>query len=479
MARQTQGNTTQRLSKRTVDAALRQERRYIIWDSDLPGFGLRIEPNGHKTFIIRYRAGGGRQGTLRQKNIGRVGTVTPEEARTAARKILGPAAAGGDPLGERDAARKAGITVTEVCDWFLREAGSGRLLGRRGQPIKPQTIALDRSRIEVHVKPLIGRKPVSGLSLKDMEGMQADIALGKTAAPVADGKRRRGGVATGGGGVAGRTLTMLHAIFEHAVRHQVIDANPARGARKIASGRKKARLSQDQLTAFGKALIASAATGESLTALAAIRLLCLTGLRRNEALGLRPEWILPDGGIDFPDTKSGPQVRPIGKSAVDLLRACVATNGAAEWVFPADRGEGHYVGLPKVLQRVAARAKVAGVTPHVLRHTFASVAADLGFSELTIAGLLGHSAGSVTSGYVHLDTALVAAADRVSATIAKVLDGKPLGRRRSLVISHTALQHGQETHDEVFALPRRDSANVDDPVGIRFPEAEVMARARK
>jgi hypothetical protein len=51
------------------------------------------------------------------------------------------------------------------------------------------------------------------------------------------------------------------------------------------------------------------------------------------------------------------------------------------------------------------------------------VAGDLGFSELTIAGLLGHSARGVTQGYVHLDTALIVAADRVSAEIAKLLDG--------------------------------------------------------
>src|SRR6185437_13544631 len=98
------------------------------------------------------------------------------------------------------------------------------------------------------------------------------------------------------------------------------------------------------------------------------------------------------------------------------------------WVFPAERGDGHYVGIPKVLARVTARAKLKGVTPHSLRHTFASIAGDLGFSELTIAGLLGHAAGSVTSGYVHLDTALVAAADRVSAVIAEALDGKPTAK---------------------------------------------------
>jgi integrase len=77
----------------------------------------------------------------------------------------------------------------------------------------------------------------------------------------------------------------------------------------------------------------------------------------------------------------------------------------------------------RVLDRVCVKAKLDDVTPHVLRHTFASVAGDLGFSELTIAGLLGHSARGVTQGYIHLDTALVVAADRVSAEIARLLDG--------------------------------------------------------
>jgi integrase len=83
-----------------------------------------------------------------------------------------------------------------------------------------------------------------------------------------------------------------------------------------------------------------------------------------------------------------------------------------------------------VLKRVCAVAGLTGVTPHVLRHSYASVAGDLGFSELVIAGLLGHSAGSVTSSYVHLDAALVAAADRVADVIAASLDGAPRRGRR-------------------------------------------------
>ena len=69
--------------------------------SELAGFGLRVEPTGRKTFIARYRAGGGRSGTLRQATIGRYGTLTPDHARMLARKTLGAAASGSDPVGDK------------------------------------------------------------------------------------------------------------------------------------------------------------------------------------------------------------------------------------------------------------------------------------------------------------------------------------------------------------------------------------------
>jgi integrase len=93
--------------------------------------------------------------------------------------------------------------------------------------------------------------------------------------------------------------------------------------------------------------------------------------------------------------------------------------------FSGGSREGPFHRVRKVLARVSRKAGLKGVTPHVLRHTFASVAGDLGYSELTIAGLLGHAGGSVTAGYVHLDGALVTAADRVSSVLAAALDGEP------------------------------------------------------
>jgi integrase len=119
----------------------------------------------------------------------------------------------------------------------------------------------------------------------------------------------------------------------------------------------------------------------------------------------------------------------IGLSAVELLLAQPQT-AKSPFFFPADWGEGHFIGIVRVLDRVCALAGLADVTPHTLRHTFASVAGDLGFSELTIAALLGHAARGVTQRYVRIDEALRLAADKVAGEITAILDGGA-GRSRA------------------------------------------------
>jgi hypothetical protein len=87
--------TNGRLTKRTVDAASPQSERYVVWDSELKGFGLRVEPSGAKTFLVRYRPkGAGRIGTKRFLTVGRYGIVSPDEARNQAKAILGAVAGG-------------------------------------------------------------------------------------------------------------------------------------------------------------------------------------------------------------------------------------------------------------------------------------------------------------------------------------------------------------------------------------------------
>jgi len=404
-----------RLTKRSVDALKPSEKTDVfMWDSEIRGLGLRLKPSGVKTFFVQYRNTAKR---TRRMVIGQYGVLTVEEARSQAREHLSAVTRGEDPSAARKSARKA-LTVEEICKWYLKETEAGRLLGRHRRPIKASTLAMDRSRINTHIVPLIGRQLISGLTRGDVERMQADIIAGKTAKP----RKGKGGNTTGGEGVACRSISTLHAIFEHGVRQALIEANPARGVRKIAEGKRDRRLSQKEITHLGRTMSQCLAKGESPTGIAVIKLVLLTGFRRMEALSLKRPWM--DSTlrcVRFPDTKTGRQIRPLGKSAATLIRSQLRKTKTV-YIFPSDHGEGHFVGVARVMRRVAQKAGFADVTLHTLRHTFASIGAELGFTELTLAGLLGHSARGVTQRYIHLDEALQIAADRISEQIYQLLD---------------------------------------------------------
>lgn len=217
---------------------------------------------------------------------------------------------------------------------------------------------------------------------------------------------------------------MLGTIFQRAVRDGVIPVNPVRGVKRPKDKARKPPFSFETVRRLGEAMRAAEREGENATGLLAIRLLLLTGCRRMEILTLKRDAV-DDAAhcFRFEDTKSGPQTRPIGQTALDAMKEAKRT-GATSYVLKGDSKAGHFVGLPRVWTRVAKRAGIRGVSIHGLRHWFASAAAEMNFSELTIAGMLGHRVKGVTARYATApDSALLAAADRVSARLAAALDG--------------------------------------------------------
>ena len=420
-----------RLTKRTIDALKSDPRRdTFLWDGELRGFGVRVKPSGTKTFIIQYR---NLEGRTRRCLIGQYGVLTVEQARDMAQKKLASVIDGADPSAERHAIRQ-GLSVSALCDWYLTEAEAGRLIGRNRRPIKPSSLSGDRSRIELHIKPLIGNRVVSQLKLADIERLQGDIAAGRTARARKIG---RGAQTAGGIGVAARAISTLRSLLNHARRLGLIESSPATGVRIMASQKMKRYLSAGEVRHLGKVMTQMEREGEHPTGLAAIRVMLLTGFRRMEVLAMRKEWVQPDDNlVRFPDTKSGPQMRVAGDAAMTVLEE-QATRSQSPYIFPADWGDGHFIGVVRVLDRVCARAGLDEVTPHTLRHSFASMAAAQGFSELTISGLLGHAPRGVTQRYVHLDTALIIAADQVAAEIARLLDGGELRSVREMKQART------------------------------------------
>src|SRR5882757_2996121 len=103
-----------KLTKRTVDSAASKQGRYILWDTELKGFALRVAESGTKTYILRYRPRGtGRAGPRRFMVVGRHGVLTPDEARARAKTILGAVAAGQDPAKDRSLANSA-MTIAQL-----------------------------------------------------------------------------------------------------------------------------------------------------------------------------------------------------------------------------------------------------------------------------------------------------------------------------------------------------------------------------
>jgi integrase len=336
---------------------------------------------------------------------------------------LGEVTKGSDPAAEKQAKRKA-ETVGELLDLYLADAKAGRLLTRRRSAKKASTIATDAGRIEAHIRPLLGAMKVATVTREDVEAFMHKVAEGKTAKRAKTDKKRGVSHVRGGMGTASRTVGLLGAIFSYAVRRRIRADNPVRGVMRPADGRRERRLSDDEYKALGVALSKAAENEIWPAAVAAVRFLTLTGWRSGEALGLRwAEVDLARRTARLGDTKTGASMRPLPNAACDVLRGL---SRSGDLVFPPTRGKERMSGFPKLWARIARLGELpADITPHVLRHSFASQAADLGYSEPTIATLIGHKGHSVTSRYVHAaDAVLLAAADAVADRTAELM-GEP------------------------------------------------------
>lgn len=383
-----------------------------VWDTAVPGFGIRRRSGDAVSYILMFRTSAGRQ---RRHTIGRHGAPwTPDAARSEARRLLGEVVQGADPATDKKAKRQA-TTVAELLDLYWADAGSGNLLTRRRTAKRPSTLLSDRGRIEKHIRPLLGHMKVASVTRADVEAFMRDVAAGKTAARVKTERKRGLSNVRGGRGVASRTVELLGGIFTYAVRHGMRADNPVHGVMRPVDGRRERRLSDSEYAAFGAAL-RHAESSVWPAAVACARFLALTGWRSGEALGLR--W----GDVDLTrrtavlsDTKAGRSMRPLARAACNVLRSMGRAADTA-LVFPPTRGEGVMSGFRDLWGRITKLGDLPpDVTPHVLRHSFASLAADLGYSDATIGTLLGHKQHTVTSRYTHsADSVLLAAADAIA-----------------------------------------------------------------
>jgi integrase len=408
-----------KLTKRVADAAEIRSKDYVIWDDELPGFGLRVFASGKRSYVIQYRSAG----RSRRYTIGLHGVWTPDGARQEAKAQLGRIARGENPAEERQLDHKA-ITVKQLCDLYLRDLEAGLILGKGGRPKKATTIVTDTGRIQRHIIPLIGTRRVKDLVRADINKVLKDIMAGKTCTSVKTKKLRGKAIVRGGAGTATRTVGLLGGILTYAVEAGIIETNPAHGLRKPKDNVRNRRLTEVEYRTLGSILREAAKEEQYQTAIDIIRQIALTGCRRTELVKL--QWVEADTDascLRLVDSKEGASIRPIGLPVIEYLENR-RTDDIGTYVFPGRGDDNAFGSFPNHWKKIFDDTPLADITPHVLRHSFASIANDLGFTEVTIAALVGHAKGSVTSKYIHtLDTALIMAADTISGYINGLLDG--------------------------------------------------------
>lgn len=418
-----------KIGKRTVDALKASGVRYVVWDTDLAGFGVRVGTTGSKTYVLKYRVGGGRAGRVRWGVIGQHGALTPDQARDIAQRWAAEVAAGGDPAGEKIDKRKA-PTVAELLGDYLKDH------------VRVRNKASTITSVTHLVESVIGKDPIAKLKVSDVA--TTDVArfharLSQTQV------------------TANRALAVLSKAFSLAETwgFRPKHSNPCREVDKFREVPRERFLSQAEFAALGAALGAAdrgeltliedgkpKAVNVSKWAVAAIRLLIFTGARRGEILGLRWEWIDAQAGrANLPDSKTGRKPLMLPPAALEVLDSLERPESGKGYVIRGGDYSEPEIPLVNLKDPWGIIRKAAGledVRPHDLRHSFASVMVAGGASLPMIGALLGHKDVKTTARYAHLATdPLRAAADHVGGVIASQLKGPeggaevvPLHKRR-------------------------------------------------
>jgi integrase len=377
-----------KITKRAVDALQSNDtRESVLRDTELKGLGVRAQRGGAKSYILHYRCGTGRGAPIRKLTIGRHGSPwTPETARSEARRLLGAIENGVDPAADRSA-RKTAPTVADLAHRFLDEHADAKR--------KNSTAVEYRRLLDKIILPELGKRKVADVT-------RADIAkLHHTHRPVPY--------------QANRALAVLSKMFNLAERWGVRPdgSNPCRHVEKFTERKRERMLSPAELARLGDAL---AAYHGSPYAVAAVKLLVLTGARLGEVLGLRWEWIdFGRGEARLPDSKTGAKTLHLPPPALAVLTELPRLDGNPHVIAGQKEGRA-MVNLEKPWRAIRAAADLDDLRLHDLRHAFASVAASSGMGLPIIGRILGHSHAATTARYAHL------ASDPVKAAAATVAD---------------------------------------------------------
>ena len=406
---------TQKLTESRVLKAQAEEKVYMLWDSVVPGFHLRVYPTGVKSYAVRFQR---HNGSKVVATIGSVSVHTLDDAREQARKLREMHDQGKDARAFVQGERKA-KTVSDLVNRWKEEKYRGKL--------KPSSQRSYDSIIAVHILPAIGTRLVRDLTHQDISDLYEKV---RETHPVG----------------ANRMITVLSRLFNIA---ELLPGFRSPGTNPCLRFPKGAELSSDrvlnaiELARLEKGMTALEAKGK-LDTIAAdlLRFLACSGLRTGEALNLAWTDIDLDANTmtirdHKTSKKNGPKKLPLNPALLKILGRRSTTRLGVKLVFPGlerlDKKTGKKVigpigGLRKMWLRVAEECALEDVTPHDLRRTFMTASVELGYPPAIGKTLLGQSIDKITDIYVRLsmDGILRQASDATSSWISAAMSGKPV-----------------------------------------------------
>ncbi len=377
------------MGKRIVEKSIKkmdapEHGNRIEWDSEIPGFGVRVTAAGAMSFILDYRIAG-RQ---RRHTIGRHPELTVAAARAEAGKLRARIRDGHDPMEERNQGRLEPTLGDLATEYLERYAVPNK---------RPTSLRNDRQMIDGIIRPSIGKLRLKAVGRRDIESLHSSL---KTTPYRAN-----------------RVLSLLSKMFNLGIQWKWTTDNPARGVPRFQEGKRERWLTTEELQRFREALDSYA----DQNAANALRLLMLTGSREGEVL--KAEW----EQFDFQRevwTKPSHNTKqkrvehiPLSGPAIKVLKTMMP-NGATGPLFPGAKGGARVslrrpwiqackaAGLVVAEQVKGKRRMITRYRPtvriHDLRHSYASHLVSNGVSLQIVGKLLGHTQVSTTMRYAHL-----------------------------------------------------------------------------
>ena len=372
---------------RLTDAAIARlrprEREYTVWDSRVPGLGIRVRPSGGQSYVLLQDAGV----RWRRVSLGPVSTKGIEEVRRECH------ARQSDPVPEETAA------PTRVAP-LLRVFVEGQWKEAHFDRYRTSTKKGVRSLLASQILPVFGSKPLDRIA-----PAQVRRWFDRYSRTVP--------------GNANHALALLRQIMNFAIACGHVEANPTRGVKRNRRQALSRFLSREEIGRLHRTLDdhSRGVRGQQADV---IRLLLLTGCRCSEIVQLR--WSeVRDDMLFLADSKTGARKVPLNSQARSILER--QPRDASPFVFPSplDPSRPRHPNLT-LWHRVRRQANIADVRLHDLRHTFASHAVMRGVPVPVVSRLLGHSNVRMTLRYAHLgDREIEAAAERVGQSIGAIM----------------------------------------------------------